>query len=705
MKLDKNYSVSFYNSVMDNIGKEESLETILKDIKNGKYKKAIQEIRETNDKKTRNHLKKKLPAFTASGLFKQRKLAGLEKHSGLIQIDFDEIEDYLSVLERLKADPHTFVAFLSPSGNGIKLIVKIYNTPENHLLIFNHLNIYYKSKYNLSIDKSTKDVSRLFFVSYDPDLYVNVEARRYLTTASPELKNSNVIYNETPGFPSVSRENNNVIKHYNFPEEDIEIVIKRIEQKFVDITSGYENWRNIGFVLSYKFGEQGRDLFHRVSRFNSQYNAQECNEQFNACLKSNGSGITDATFFELAKCHGIDINTKKQNQINTQFQSKNNTKELSTVFHEIEDYLSRKYELRHDIILQEIQIRNKGAKAWEPVNEFSLYIELNKKRINAPENKINAILRSDFVSEYNPLKEYFLSLPKWDKDQTDYIHKLCSYVDAKDNEQFEYHFKKWLVRSVKCVFNKYYFNKQAFILVQSEQNSGKSTFCRFLCPKKLSKFMRDELPEGKDGKIALASNFIINLDELANLSKRDVNQLKTNFSLETVKERLPYARKDSILPRIANFVGSTNDFDFLVDSTGSVRWLCFEIKSIDWKYSSEIDIDNVWSQVFALANDTSFDPEMSKEDIKLNELRNQPFYRTSPEYELITRHLYLDTSLNKTTGNFYTPTDILVHINKYASNHRLTAIGIGKSMKKLGFIRQMNADRKAYGYYIKTKVP
>jgi len=46
--------------------------------------------------------------------------------------------------------------------------------------------------------------------------------------------------------------------------------------------------------------------------------------------------------------------------------------------------------------------------------------------------------------------------------------------------------------------------------------------------------------------------------------------------------------------------------EFLTDSTGSVRWLCFKIHSINHDYNNyitgvqEVNIDDGWSQAYAL---------------------------------------------------------------------------------------------------------
>lgn len=364
----------------------------------------------------------------------------------------------------------------------------------------------------------------------------------------------------------------------------------------------------------------------------------------------------------------------------------------TTIFHITEDYLSAFYKFRYNTIALEIEYCKKGTSNWQPVNENSLFIELQKKGIKCSVNNLLAILKSDFVIHYNPLKTYFDNLPQWNK-KTDYIAQLCAYVNVKDKEQFIYHFRKWCVRTVKCVLHEEYFNKQAFILVHKGQSSGKSTFCRFLCPPTLSNYIAEDISNDKDARILLCKNFLINLDELAVLSRKETNSLKSYFSKTVVNERLPYDRKNSILPRVCSFIGSTNMTSFLNDETGSVRWLCFELTGqINFKYSSEVNINNVWAQAYALANN-GFDCELTPDDIKANEVRNSMYSILSTEQELISKYFQQPTPDN---SQFMTATDVLVHLQPLGI--RLNKIQVGKALSALGYDKIKHSGRGVYGY-------
>ena len=97
--------------------------------------------------------------------------------------------------------------------------------------------------------------------------------------------------------------------------DDIEIVTQRIESARVDITEGYSNWRDLGFAISDQLGENGRDYFHRISRFYPGYSEQEADAQYDKCMRAHNHGITIKIFFQLAKDHGISVSVPSRTSL------------------------------------------------------------------------------------------------------------------------------------------------------------------------------------------------------------------------------------------------------------------------------------------------------------------------------------------------------------------------------------------------------
>lgn len=90
---------------------------------------------------------------------------------------------------------------------------------------------------------------------------------------------------------------------------DVEVIIKRLEESHTDITANYSDWRDIGFAFADEFGEAGRSYFHSVSMFYPEYSHVVCDKQFDNCLKAKGHGVSIKTFFHLAQQAGISLVT------------------------------------------------------------------------------------------------------------------------------------------------------------------------------------------------------------------------------------------------------------------------------------------------------------------------------------------------------------------------------------------------------------
>jgi hypothetical protein len=149
------------------------LEFIIDRIKSGASKDLVKRIRTEKDKSQRNELKKNLPAICFSGTFNKRNDSSIIQHSGFICLDFDGYENNKELLtdkEKLTKSNFIYSVFISPSGKGLKALVKIPQDIDNHVNYFNSLEIHFN---NPHFDTTCKNISRVCYESYDPLIYVN----------------------------------------------------------------------------------------------------------------------------------------------------------------------------------------------------------------------------------------------------------------------------------------------------------------------------------------------------------------------------------------------------------------------------------------------------------------------------------------------------------------------------------------------------
>lgn len=184
-----------------------SLTLVTKDIQEGRYKQEIETLRRTisqGNKEEADNLKKKLLAFTPSATFTGgRKPEYITQYSQFIVLDLDKLqpEQLQAAFSKAASIPYTFCCFRSPSGNGLKIIVEVNSTQEQHEQAYSQIVSYYEQQTGLPVDRSGKDITRLCFVSYDPELYKNIGNQKFQVTVNTTIA-------QTPQ-PAMSQETNN----------------------------------------------------------------------------------------------------------------------------------------------------------------------------------------------------------------------------------------------------------------------------------------------------------------------------------------------------------------------------------------------------------------------------------------------------------------------------------------------------------------
>jgi hypothetical protein len=148
-----------------------TVDKALERIKLGASKALVLDIRLALDKEKANKLKLNLPSICFSGKFGvDRKDEQLVQHSGFLVLDFDDISDLRDKQTEIIQKDFVYACWVSPSGNGLKALVKIADG-KKHREHFQSLQEIFPE-----IDRSGINVSRVCYESFDPDIYVNEKA-------------------------------------------------------------------------------------------------------------------------------------------------------------------------------------------------------------------------------------------------------------------------------------------------------------------------------------------------------------------------------------------------------------------------------------------------------------------------------------------------------------------------------------------------
>jgi hypothetical protein len=278
-----------------------TLDTVIGRIRSDTFKEQVLAIREQTSKKAADFFKKDLDYVTFSGTFSPTRLAAnLKNHSGFIVVDFDHIADVAMLRIHFQADPYVAACFVSPSGKGLKCVVKCKVDAQNHKAVFADLAAYFNNVYRLSkeeqVDVSGSDPSRACFLSWDPDAWLNPEPKTYTikTTMPPKPRT------EAQQLTDVSE-----------TERHLAAVVERIETHKMDICGEYSSeWLLIAFCLS-TLGEAGRGYFHRVSALSEKYDEKDADAKFDNAIATSRF-TTPWKFFQIAKDYGVDVSKPKR---------------------------------------------------------------------------------------------------------------------------------------------------------------------------------------------------------------------------------------------------------------------------------------------------------------------------------------------------------------------------------------------------------
>ena len=176
------FKINMFKNIWDienqNLEKNCSIEIPLLAIKTGTYGIAekIYAIRNAVSKDERDRLKLSLFVVMWQGIFTRKNNNGCVSLSSLVCIDIDHQtkQDLDYIRQTISGWPFVLAFFRSPSGDGLKVIVRTDN-----YIIADYGNCYrqveqlFTDAFGIKPDKLCEDLSHPCFISYDPDMYYN----------------------------------------------------------------------------------------------------------------------------------------------------------------------------------------------------------------------------------------------------------------------------------------------------------------------------------------------------------------------------------------------------------------------------------------------------------------------------------------------------------------------------------------------------
>ena len=325
----KNITISYQENTWSSVSAEISLHETLQIICSDKLNNRIQILRDElskGNKEFYDNNKKKLPAVTFSASFiGSRKKENLKTYNSLLVIDIDKLSDIEMerTYEILLKDNYVFSFWKSPSNNGFKglILMKFNEVLKNDYVDFQHkaafktISKYFLNEYEIELDNSGSDITRLCFLSSDKDIVIKEKYEKFLINVTKlEHSNSvkadrkivrNFVNNKDALFNSKDR--NNI-----YDRQLMSAIIRFLNNKNLSITDSYENWCKVALAISNTFTfDIGKNYFIKLSKRDSnKFDEVNCINFLSNCYENRNGVVTFRSIVYLA--NKIGYKTKYQ---------------------------------------------------------------------------------------------------------------------------------------------------------------------------------------------------------------------------------------------------------------------------------------------------------------------------------------------------------------------------------------------------------
>ena len=644
------------------------------------------------------------PYVTPSGTFDYRNFKGLINHSGLLQIDIDSKDNDDINIDEISADPYVYAIHQSISGNGgYALYIKI--EPERHFDAFLGLEKYFANEYQIVIDPACKDITRMRFVSHDPDAVIIQGAktfRKYIPKKQVAPR-----------------------KTYVYTKDDLSFIFEQIKDRSINVCEDYHDWVKVGMAFANTYGESGRDNFHFVSSFSMKYDQEKTDKAFDGFLKRQRSENSIGSFFFLCQNQGIKIKTAKTENIEriTKIRRKSGNGSVKDPKADAIKTLENagiSQEESEDVINQVMGIPESeinGEKTDDLIQDLKAFLQtynmefneitrqneigginvddrvLNSLYIKAKEvvsdkvtkDLLMSLIDSEFTPEYNPFLRFFNKNKHLKPEGI--INELISCFDyeAKIDDKYVSNYldvflKKWLLSIIASMHGTY---SIMVLVLTGSQKVGKTRFFRNLLPDSLlSYYAESKLDAGTDDHMLMCKKILIMDDEFGGKSKQEAKKFKELTSKQIFTLRKPYGKFHEDLKRIAVLSGTSNENEIINDPTGNRRTIPVNVNSIDWVKYDSIDKTALFMELYWLWKSIGDNWMLTNEEIKyLNDI-NIMNEVASLEGEAI--QMFFEVPDRFSNSVFMTNTEILNYIES-RTRLKVSPIKLAQNLKALGF--------------------
>ena len=561
-----------------------SLEDLYQDIKSERYKDKISTLRSLPTEERQAHYKRtQLLGFTYSGEFDGPRLTeNVTNYTQIIGLDYDKIEDPYSLRDLANSMPTTMMSFISPRGNGLKVFVSVNSGIEHHKTAWLQVDEFYAKAIGQSSDTSVKDVTRLCFISSDPEAYLNLNAETFKFKLGVFKKEPSVT--QVPDFFNKALDDFRPGNRHNTIVSTCGTAMNR----------GVSKEQLINFFSDYTSSSYTPEELE--STVEDCYNRYEYNSPSNITLPNSPSGEGKYDWFSSHDGNKI-VYAKLKRDLGSRIVA---VPEIERVF--------GKDDSGRPVF---------GKDAFN-CSYADFFFMLHDNGAKLSDSNFNKLMNSDDIEKLNPLSLFLSELKSSPWDKTKRVDQMIDAMnlagDMEYNRRMLWKFfcntYAFAMRGIDEEMPKRVYSRVVLILYTKERNTGKSSFLRQLGMQSvleeitgisdLDIYYETKENEGKDSydlMNALDSRFMVNFDDIQNMIIHSGGWLRSLISSETFGHRRKYDRLSKGLIRRAGFVGSTNHKELINDNDEN-RFLILTLNGrMNYDLLNEIDMMQFWGEI------------------------------------------------------------------------------------------------------------
>ena len=618
-------------------------------------------------------------------------------YNGLVVLEVNNLPNYekaVEIRELAKKLPETLMCFLGGSGKSVKIVCRgeLFDggLPEGDQTIQQfHLNIYntarraYQNQFGFDIEFLEPRLNRTVYVSADPEMGFNQEARPfYADTERHDLPQPVAITDEEdhlmPGRTITRTYQLNwsfivdqvLGRYFDLPDEEREAkLIMQIATMCMD--QGIPKAHAQGLTMLHPV--LGRDKLLVEKLFQTVYSVLEQEEYRKKHKIKPLKSVPEDTIQAMRTEIFLNSNFEMRKNLLT------GVAEYREKFSDDQRFKPLTEEVRNDMTLRATEL---GLKSWD--------------------RDVNRFIDSTRIEQFDPVNSWLDKLPAWDGH--DYIADVAKRVPTSQ-PHWEKYLKFWFVGMVGQwrESDKQLTGNALTPLLIGRQGCGKTRFCKILLPPELRDYYNDKLnfKNEFDLNIALTSFALINIDEFDKTTNSQQIVLKYLLSSSDVKFRPPYGKTIKQYRRYTSFIGTTNQLKPLVDPTGSRRFVCVGVDgNID--FTDNLNHRQLFAQALNLFNNGE---RFWLNDAEIAELirENEPYQHLNDLVEMIGETFR--SPKDSEQGNWWSLSDISKLLaNRYANFDPETPFQkIGNALNDVQFNFQSKRKTKHMEYWLVEK--